>query len=207
MARGIGRQRGLGCPSRPSIVNAPPDPPGSAGHPGPENAYRSPSPAASTARAIEAVWRIEAPKLIASLARIVRDVGLAEDLAQDALVVALEKWPESGVPDKPGAWLMAKALYDGLVEIAPSPVVALKRAVAVGMAFGPAAGLELADELREEPSLQAYHLLPSVRGDLLVKLGRSQEARSEFERAANLTRNARERALLLDRAAGCSATG
>ncbi|HEY3116117.1 MAG TPA: RNA polymerase sigma factor [Chloroflexota bacterium] len=409
--------------------------------------------------AIEAVWRIESPKLIASLARIVRDVGLAEDLAQDALVVALEKWPESGVPDKPGAWLMATAkhraidyfrrnkrlvekeeqigrereadqqvdeldfdaldeevgddllrlifvschpvlstearvaltlrllgglttdeiaraflvpeptvaqrivrakrtlaaakvpfevprgpdlaarlssvleviylafnegysatagddwmrpalcedalrlgrvvaelapnesevhglvalmeiqasrsrarvgpkgepillldqnrahwdqllirrglaalwraeelgealgpyglqaaiaacharariaadteweriaaLYDALAEIAPSPVVSLNRAVAVAMAFGPAAGLELVDELTDEPSMQAYHLLPSVRGDLLVKLGRSAEARTEFVRAAALTRNAREQVLLLDRAAAC----
>ena len=80
----------------------------------------------------------------------------------------------------------------------------LNRAVAYGMAFGPAAGLELADALVSEPSLKSYHLLPSVRGDLLAKLGRSDEARSEFERAAALTRNARERDLLLERAAGCS---
>jgi len=80
-------------------------------------------------------------------------------------------------------------------------VVALNRAVAVGMAFGPAAGLELVDVLTSEPSLENYHLLPSVRGDLLAKLGRTEEAREEFERAASLTRNVRERNLLLERAA------
>ncbi len=79
----------------------------------------------------------------------------------------------------------------------------LNRAVAVGMAFGPAAGMELVDELTSEPSLQAYHLLSTVRGDLLAKLGRFDEARVEFERAASLTRNARERALLLERVAAC----
>ena len=92
-------------------------------------------------------------------------------------------------------------LYDTLVEVAPSPVVALNRAVAVGMAVGPKAGLELVDRLTSEPSLESYHHLPSVRGHFLAKLGRSAEARVEFERAASLTRNARERALLLDRAA------
>jgi RNA polymerase sigma-70 factor (ECF subfamily) len=418
--------------------------------------------AADTHRAIDAVWRIESPKLIASLARMVRDIGLAEDLAQDALVAALEQWPESGVPDKPGAWLMATAkhraidllrrqtllerkheelgreseirqkqsapdldavmdddvgddllrliftachpilpaesrvaltlrllgglttaeiaraylvpeptiaqrivrakrtltaagvpfevprgadrarrlgsvleviylifnegytatagddwmrpglcedalrlgrilaelvprepevhglaalmeiqasrsrsrigpsgepvllldqdrgrwdhllirrglgaleraekiggalgpyglqaaiaacharaptaeetdwariaaLYDALARIAPSPVVELNRAVAVAMAFGPAAGLEIVDGLASEPALKDYHLLPSVRGDFLAKLGRVEEARGEFERAASLTRNARERELLLERARGCGA--
>ncbi len=370
----------------------------------------------ATHRAINAVWRIESARLIAGLARIVRDVGLAEDLAQDALVAALERWPESGVPDNPGAWLMATAkhraidllrrskllerkheelgrelearqemaepdldaaidddigddllrlvftachpvlstearvpfevprgaelaarlssvlevvylvfnegysatagddwlrpalcedalrlgrilaelapqepevhgllalmeiqasrsrarvgpsgepvllldqdrarwdhvlvrrglaaleraealggalgpyalqaaiaacharartpaetdwariaaLYDALAQLAPSPVVELNRAVALAMAFGPAAGLELVDALTSEPSLENYHLLPSVRGDLLAKLGRVDEARVEFERAASLTHNARERDLLLARAA------
>jgi len=98
-------------------------------------------------------------------------------------------------------WARIAALYDALAQLAPSPVVELNRAVAVGMAFGPEAGLELADALRAEPSLRTYHLLPSVRGDLLEKLGRSAEARAEFERAAALTRNARERELLLARAA------
>src|SRR5438093_352935 len=301
-------------------------------------------------RAIDAVWRIESPRLIAGLTRIMRDVGLAEDLAQDALVAALEQWPESGVPDNPGAWLMATAkyraidrlrrnerlerkheelgrelelrqemtvgnsetaaaddlgddllrlifischpilapagrvarteiqasrararigpsgeivllldqdrtrwdpllisrglaaldraeklggalgpyalqaaiaacharartptetdwarivaLYDALAQLTPSPVVELNRAVAVGMAFGPAAGLELVDALSSEPTLRTYHFLPSVRGDLLAKLGRPDGARAEFERAASLTPNARERQLLLARAAG-----
>src|SRR6184192_2240214 len=100
-------------------------------------------------------------------------------------------------------WPQIAALYDALAQIAHSPVVELNRAVAYGMAFGPAAGLELADALVSEPALKSYHLLPSVRGDLLAKLGRSDEARSEFERAAALTRNARERELLLERAAAC----
>ncbi len=101
-------------------------------------------------------------------------------------------------------WARIVALYDALAELTPSPVVELNRAVAVGMAFGPAAGLELVDALTSEPSLKAYHFLPSVRGDLLLKLGRSDEARAEFERAAALTQNARERELLLGRAAACS---
>jgi RNA polymerase sigma-70 factor (ECF subfamily) len=90
-------------------------------------------------------------------------------------------------------------------HLSPSPVVELNRAVAVAMAFGPAAGLELVDALQGEPSLKNYHLLSSVRGDLLFKLGRFEEARTEFERAAGLTRNARERELLLTRAEACPA--
>ena len=101
-------------------------------------------------------------------------------------------------------WHGIAALYDALAQLMPSPVVELNRAVAVAMAFGPAAGLELVDALTSEPSLKAYHLLPSVRGDFLFKLGRFTEAQGEFERAATLTRNARERELLLDRAAVCS---
>ena len=100
-------------------------------------------------------------------------------------------------------WARIAALYDALAELMPSSVVELNRAVAVGMAFGPAAGLELVDRLVSEPSLKAYHLLPSARGDLLEKLGRSDEARAEFERAASLTQNVRERDLLLRRAAAC----
>ena len=98
-------------------------------------------------------------------------------------------------------WARIAALYAALAELAPSPVVELNRAVAVAMAFGPAAGLALVDTLTAEPSLAGYHLLPSVRGDLLAKLGRFDEARRELERAAALTHNARERALLLGRAA------
>ena len=101
-------------------------------------------------------------------------------------------------------WVRIAALYDALAQIAPSPVVDLNRAVAVGMAFGPAAGLELVDTLIAEPQLKHYHLLPSVRGDLLYKLGQHDEARAEFERAASLTSNARERKLLLTRALACT---
>jgi RNA polymerase sigma factor (sigma-70 family) len=101
-------------------------------------------------------------------------------------------------------WARIAVLYGALAEVAPSPVVELNRAVAVSMASGPAAGLELVDRLAAEPSLRGYHLLPSVRGDLLAKLGRTDEARVEFERAASLTRNARERDLLLARAAACA---
>lgn len=103
-------------------------------------------------------------------------------------------------------WPRIVALYEALAQVMPSPVVELNRAVAVAMAFGPAAGLELVDALTAEGSLDTYHLLPSVRGDLLKKLSRLDEARAEFERAAALTRNARERQLLLERAQAC-ATG
>jgi predicted RNA polymerase sigma factor len=92
------------------------------------------------------------------------------------------------------------ALYQALVEVAPSPVVELNRAVAVSMAEGPAAGLAIVDRLASEPSLARYHLLPSVRADFLAKLGRADEARAELERAASLTANAREQQLLLERA-------
>jgi RNA polymerase sigma factor (sigma-70 family) len=101
-------------------------------------------------------------------------------------------------------WVRIAALYDALAQLAPSPVVELNRAVALGMAFGPSAGLELVDTLTSEPSLKGYHLLPSVRGDLLAKLGRFDEAHEEFKRAASLTRNGRERTLLLERATACA---
>jgi RNA polymerase sigma factor (sigma-70 family) len=97
-------------------------------------------------------------------------------------------------------WSQIASLYDALVRLTPTPVVELNRAVAYSMAFGPAAGLELVDALASEPSLKSYHLLPSVRGDLLARLSRHDEARLEFQRAAALTRNERERALLLERA-------
>jgi len=115
-------------------------------------------------RAVDAVWRLESARIIAGLARIVRDVGLAEDLAQEALVAALRQWPESGIPPNPGAWLMATAKH---------------RAV---------------DRLRRDERLQR---------DFLAKLGRQEESRAEFLRAASLTRNAAERAVLLKRAAAC----
>jgi RNA polymerase sigma factor (sigma-70 family) len=101
-------------------------------------------------------------------------------------------------------WPRIVALYDAVAQLAPSPVVDLNRAVAVGMAFGPAAALELVDGLISEPSLESYHLLPAVRGDLLRKLGRPEDARAEFERAASLTENIRERELLRKRAAECA---
>ncbi len=101
-------------------------------------------------------------------------------------------------------WARIVALYNELAQLAPSPVVELNRGVAVAMAFGPAAGLDIVDALASEPSLKSYHLLPSVRGDLLRKLGRFDEARAEFERAAGLTRNAAERELLLERARACA---
>src|SRR5262249_47085531 len=104
-------------------------------------------------------------------------------------------------------WARIAALYEALARLAPSPVVELNRAVAVGMAFGPAAGLAIVDRLVDEPALGEYHLLPSVRGDLLYKLGRFGEAREEFDRAAGLTRNAREQALLRARAAACVSAG
>lgn len=104
-------------------------------------------------------------------------------------------------------WPRLAALYDALTQLTPSPIVELNRAVAIGMAFGPAAGLELIDQIAGEPSLRSYHLLPSVRGDLLAKLGRSAEAAAEFRRAAALTRNERERTLLLERAAACLSRG
>ena len=104
-------------------------------------------------------------------------------------------------------WPRIVALYDALAELSPSPIVELNRAVAVGMADGPAAGLELVDALAREPSLKAYHLLPAVRGDLLSKLGRHEEAASEFARAASMTRNVPERNLLLDRARAEDGTG
>ncbi|GAA4366438.1 RNA polymerase sigma factor [Actinomadura verrucosospora] len=101
-------------------------------------------------------------------------------------------------------WAQIASLYEILARVAPSPVVELNRAVAVGMAHGPEKGLELADALVDEPALRGYHLLPSVRGDLLARLGRRDEAREQFERAAELTRNAPERRVLLDRAAALS---
>jgi predicted RNA polymerase sigma factor len=104
-------------------------------------------------------------------------------------------------------WVRIAALYDGLAALNPSPVIELNRAVAVGMAFGPAAGLELVDALTGEPVLRQYHLLPAVRGDLLEKLGRRDEAVAEFHRAASLTSNQRERALLIRRGGGPRSLG
>ncbi len=101
-------------------------------------------------------------------------------------------------------WVKIAALYEALAQLAPSPVVELNRAVAVARAFGPAAGLEILDALGEEPSMRTYHLLPSVRGDLLARLGRYREAQAELQHAASLTGNAREQRMLLDRAIACA---
>jgi predicted RNA polymerase sigma factor len=101
-------------------------------------------------------------------------------------------------------WPRIAVLYQQLAQITPSPIIELNRAVAVSMAEGPMAGLAIVDSLADEPSLKGYHLLPSVRGDLLFKLSRLDEARAEFERAASLTRNVREQNLLLKRAQACT---
>jgi RNA polymerase sigma-70 factor (ECF subfamily) len=121
-----------------------------------------------------------------------------------ALQAAIAACHARAVTPEETDWMRIVSLYEALATIAPSPIVELNRAVAVAMAFGPAAGLELIDTLSSEPYLNSYHLLPSVRGDFLFKLGRFGEAQTEFERAAVLTRNVRERELLLGRAAACA---
>ncbi len=138
------------------------------------------------------------------LAALARAEGLGGALGPYALQAAIAACHARAPAAAKTDWPRIAAFYDALAQLAPSPVVELNRAVAVAMAFGPAAGLELADALTAERALEGYHLLPSVRGDLLAKLGRCDEARAEFERAASLTRNARERALLLARAAACA---
>ncbi len=138
---------------------------------------------------------------LAALARAEKLGGALGPYALQAAIAACHARARSGADTD---WARIAALYDALAELMPSPVVELNRAVAVGMAFGPAAGLELVDALASEPSLKTYQFLPSARGDLLEKLGRSDEARAEFERAASLTQNARERDLLLERAAACA---
>jgi len=135
------------------------------------------------------------------LAALARAESLGDGLGPYGLQAAITAChARARTPDETD-WTRISALYDALAQLTPSPVVELNRAVAVSMAFGPAAGLELVDQLRGEASLRNYHLLPSVRGDLLAKLGRHEEALAEFERAAGLTRNTRERTLLLERAA------
>jgi RNA polymerase sigma factor (sigma-70 family) len=125
---------------------------------------------------------------------------LAAPLGPYALQAAIAACHARAVTAADTDWARIAALYDALAALAPSPVVELNRAVAVSMAYSPAAGLAVVDTLIAEPSLKTYHLLPSVRGDLLAKLGRAEDARAEFARAAALTRNTRERALLLERA-------
>jgi RNA polymerase sigma factor (sigma-70 family) len=137
------------------------------------------------------------------LAALERTVALGGALGPYALQAAIAACHARARTSEETDWAQIVTLYDALGRLMPSPVVELNRAVAVAMASGPAAGLELVDALTSEPTLKAYHLLPSVRGDLLAKLGRLDEARAEFERAAALTRNTRERELLLQRAASC----
>jgi RNA polymerase sigma factor (sigma-70 family) len=138
------------------------------------------------------------------LAALARAEDLGGALGPYALQAAIAACHARAHAAEETDWARISNLYAELARVTASPVVELNRAVAVGMAFGPAAGLELVDALTSEPSLKAYHLLPSVRGDLLAKLGRTGEARNEFERAASLTRNAREREVLLGRAAECA---
>jgi RNA polymerase sigma-70 factor (ECF subfamily) len=139
------------------------------------------------------------------LAALGRAEALGQPLGPYALQAAIAGCHARARTADATDWNRIVALYDALVELTGSPVVELNRAVAVSMAYGPAAGLELVDALGSEPALESYHLLPSVRGDLLVKLGRKGEARREFERAATLAQNARERELLLARAKACEA--
>ncbi len=138
------------------------------------------------------------------LAALDRAAALGGALGPYALQAAIAACHARARTAEETDWERIAALYDALGQLAPSPVVELNRAVAIAMAFGPAAGLEVVEALGSEPSLKNYYLLPSVRGDLLTKLGRFYEARAEFERAASLTRNARERHLLLERAARCA---
>ena len=137
------------------------------------------------------------------LAALSRAESLAQPLGPYALQAAIAACHARARTGADTDWKKIVALYDALAEITRSPVVELNRAVAVSMAFGAAAGLDLVDALADEAALRSYHLLPSVRGDLLMKLGRTGEARAEFERAASLAQNTRERELLLDRARGC----
>jgi RNA polymerase sigma factor (sigma-70 family) len=135
------------------------------------------------------------------LAALERAERLAGPLGTYALQASIAACHARARRKEDTEWARIAALYDALAQLAPSPVIELNRAVAIGMAFGPAAGLELVDQLLHEPALAGYHLLPSVRGDLLERLGRFSDARSEFERAAALTHNVRDRTLLLSRAA------
>jgi RNA polymerase sigma factor (sigma-70 family) len=139
------------------------------------------------------------------LAALERAAQLGQGLGPYGLQAAIAACHARAVAPEQTDWQRIAALYDALAQAAPSAVVELNRAVAVSMAYGPAAGLALADALVAEPAFRNYHLLPSVRGDMLARLGRTGEARAEFERAAGLTRNERERALLLARAGECTA--
>ena len=138
------------------------------------------------------------------LAALQRAEQLGASFGPYALQAAIAACHARALTPEDTEWQRMLALYDALAQLTPSPIVELNRAVAVAMAFGPQAGLDLVDSLVSEPSLKNYHLLPSVRGDFLSKLGRYAEARAEFETAAELTRNAREQNLLLERARLCA---
>ena len=138
------------------------------------------------------------------LAALERAESLGEARGPYALQAAIAACHARARTAEETDWVRIAALYAALAQVTPSPIVELNRSVAVTMAFGPAAGLEILDAIRDVPSLRNYHLLPSVRGDFLMKLERYDEARAEFERAASLTKNERERALLLERAATCA---
>ena len=140
------------------------------------------------------------------LAALERAEKLGGTLGPYALQAAIAACHARALTAEATDWPRIAALYATLAQLAPSPVIELNRAVALSMAFGPAAGLELVDTLLDEPALANYHLLPTVRGDLLARLDRLDEARTEFERAATLTQNLRERELLLERARTCAAT-
>ncbi|PWF47923.1 RNA polymerase sigma factor [Massilia glaciei] len=137
-------------------------------------------------------------------AALERAAQLGKGFGPYALQAAIAACHARALAPEQTDWLRISALYDALAQLTPSPVIELNRAVVLSIAYGPAAGLELADRLVREPALERYHLLPSVRGDLLAKLGRNAEARAEFERAAALTNNTRERELLLVRAGACA---
>jgi RNA polymerase sigma-70 factor (ECF subfamily) len=142
--------------------------------------------------------------IMLGLAALARAEHLARPLGVYTLQAAIAACHARAKTPEETDWIKIVALYDALVALTGSPIVQLNRAVAVAMAFGPEVGLEIADALSEEPALRDYHLLPSVRADLLFKLGRALEARAEFERAASLSKNTRERAQLLRRAAECA---
>jgi RNA polymerase sigma factor (sigma-70 family) len=138
------------------------------------------------------------------LAALAKAEQIGGSLGPYALQAAIAACHARALRPEDTEWHRIVALYDALAELTPSPIIELNRAVAISMADGPEAGLDIVDSLRNEPALRGYHLLPAVRGDLLFKLGRLDEARGDFERAAFLTQNARERKLLLDRAARCA---
>jgi len=139
------------------------------------------------------------------LAALERSQQLGRELGPYSLQAAISAChAEASTPEETN-WTRIAALYEALSMAMPSPIVELNRAVAISMAFGPVYGLQIVDELNEEPSLKEYHLLPSIRGDFLMKLGRFEEARTEFQKAAAMTRNERERELLLKRATECEA--